>query len=55
MGRYALAATVGGLACALYTSWPVSFFVTALSFTAYVLARAKAPLVALIRAPGRSA
>lgn len=51
----ALGATVGGLACALYTSWPVSFFVTALSFTAYVLARAKAPLVALIGAPGRSA
>ena len=50
----ALAATTGGLVLALYTSWPVSFFVTALSFTAYVLARAKAPLVALIRASRRS-
>lgn len=35
----ALVATMGGLVCALYTSWPVSFFVTAFSFTAYLLAR----------------
>jgi zinc/manganese transport system permease protein len=35
----ALGATLGGLACALSTSWPVSFFVSGLSFTAYVLAR----------------
>ena len=36
----ALTATLGGLACALYTSWPVSFFVSAFSFIAYLLARA---------------
>jgi len=36
----ALVATVGGLACALYTSWPVSFFVSTFSFLAYLLARA---------------
>lgn len=35
----ALVATLGGLACAIYTSLPVSFFVSALSFTAYLLAR----------------
>jgi zinc/manganese transport system permease protein len=35
----ALAAVVGGLACAVYTSWPVSFFVTSFSFAAYLLAR----------------
>jgi zinc/manganese transport system permease protein len=35
----ALASTVGGLACAVYTSWPVSFFVSGLSFAAYLLAR----------------
>ncbi len=32
----ALAATLGGLASAIYTSWPVSFFVSGLSFAAYV-------------------
>jgi zinc/manganese transport system permease protein len=36
----ALAATLAGLACALYTSWPVSFFVSTFSFLAYLLARA---------------
>ncbi len=35
----ALVATIGGLACAIYTSLPVSFFVSALSFAAYLLAR----------------
>lgn len=32
----ALAATLGGLTSAIYTSWPVSFFVSAFSFAAYV-------------------
>lgn len=36
----ALVATIGGLACAIYTSLPVSFFVATLSFAAYLLARA---------------
>jgi zinc/manganese transport system permease protein len=36
----ALAATLGGLVCAIYTSWPVSFFVSAFSFLSYLLARA---------------
>jgi len=36
----ALVATVGGLVCAVYTSWPVSFFVSAFAFVAYLLARA---------------
>lgn len=35
----ALASTVGGLVCAVYTGWPVSFFVSGFSFTAYLLAR----------------
>jgi zinc/manganese transport system permease protein len=35
----ALASTLGGLVCAIYTSWPVSFFVSAFSFSAYLLAR----------------
>jgi zinc/manganese transport system permease protein len=35
----ALIATIGGLACAIYTSLPVSFFVSALSFAIYLLAR----------------
>jgi zinc/manganese transport system permease protein len=35
----ALVATLGGLTCAVYTSLPVSFFVSALSFAAYLLAR----------------
>ncbi len=35
----ALAATLGGLVCAVYTSWPVSFFVSAFAFVAYLLAR----------------
>ncbi|HYM91904.1 MAG TPA: metal ABC transporter permease [bacterium] len=39
----ALVATLGGLTCALYTSLPVSFFVSAVSFTAYLLARALGP------------
>jgi zinc/manganese transport system permease protein len=39
----ALVATVGGLVCAVYTSWPVSFFVSALSFAAYLLARFSGP------------
>jgi len=36
----ALTATIVGLACALYTSWPVSFFVSTFSFVAYLVARA---------------
>ena len=36
----AVAATLGGLVCALYTSWPVSFFVSAFAFLAYLFARA---------------
>ena len=36
----AVAATLGGLVCALYTSWPVSFFVSAFAFLAYLSARA---------------
>jgi zinc/manganese transport system permease protein len=35
----ALACTLAGLACAVYTNWPVSFFVSGFSFTAYLLAR----------------
>ncbi len=40
----ALVATIGGLACAIYTSLPVSFFVSALSFAAYLLARSVGPV-----------
>lgn len=36
----AVASTLGGLACALYTSWPVSFFVSTFAFLAYLFARA---------------
>lgn len=36
----AIAATLGGLVCAVYTSWPVSFFVSAFAFLAYLSARA---------------
>jgi zinc/manganese transport system permease protein len=36
----ALTATLAGLVCAIYTSWPVSFFVSAFGFLAYLLARA---------------
>jgi zinc/manganese transport system permease protein len=36
----AVAATLAGLVCALYTSWPVSFFVSAFAFLAYLSARA---------------
>jgi zinc/manganese transport system permease protein len=36
----ALVSTLGGLACAVYTSWPVSFFVATFGFVAYLLARA---------------
>ncbi len=36
----AIAATLGGLVFALYTSWPVSFFVSAFAFLAYLSARA---------------
>ncbi len=39
----ALASTLGGLVCALYTSWPVSFFVSGFSFSAYLLARLCGP------------
>ncbi len=46
----ALASTLGGLACAVYTSWPVSFFVSGFSFAAYLLARLFGP--ALMRGAG---
>ena len=36
----AVGATLAGLVCALYTSWPVSFFVSAFAFLTYLLARA---------------
>jgi zinc/manganese transport system permease protein len=36
----AVVATLGGLVCSLYTSLPVSFFVSAFAFLAYLLARA---------------
>jgi zinc/manganese transport system permease protein len=49
----ALTATVGGLVCALYTSWPVSFFVSTFSFMAYLLARAMS--TGAPRASGRRA
>ena len=42
----ALIATLGGLVCAVYTSWPVSFFVSGFSFTAYMLARLIGPRLA---------
>ncbi len=42
----ALGAIVGGLACAVYTSWPVSFFVATLSFAAYLGARVFGPMLA---------
>ncbi len=35
----ALACTVGGLVCAIPTGWPVSFFVSGFSFSAYLFAR----------------
>jgi len=43
----ALASTLGGLLCAVYTGWPVSFFVSGFSFAAYLLARLFGP--ALLR------
>ena len=36
----ALAVTIGGIVCAVYTSWPVSFFVSTFSFMVYLLVRA---------------
>ena len=39
----ALGATLGGLACAVSTSLPVSFFVSGFSFAAYLIARALGP------------
>jgi zinc/manganese transport system permease protein len=59
----ALVATLGGLVCAIYTSWPVSFFVSAFAFLAYLLARAanamamrtvKGPLAKIGAVDGRS-
>jgi zinc/manganese transport system permease protein len=35
----ALGATLGGIVCAVYTSLPPSFFVSALSLSAYLVAR----------------
>jgi zinc/manganese transport system permease protein len=40
----ALGSTLGGLACAVYSSWPVSCFVSALSFAAYLIARLIGPM-----------
>lgn len=39
----ATVSTLGGLACAVVTSWPVSFFVSGFSFAAYLLARIFGP------------
>lgn len=39
----ALACTLGGLVSAIYTSWPVSFFVSAFSFATYLGARLIGP------------
>lgn len=49
----ALAASCGGIVCAVYTSWPVSFFVSAISFAAYLVARLIGPIIT--RAPARAA
>jgi zinc/manganese transport system permease protein len=35
----ALVSTLGGISLALFVNWPVSFFVTSLSFTIYVVSR----------------
>lgn len=43
----ALVCTLGGLSCALYIPWPVSFFVSALSFAAYLGARLVGPALAV--------
>ncbi|HEV2282202.1 MAG TPA: metal ABC transporter permease [bacterium] len=40
----ALGATLGGIVCAVYTSWPVSFFVPAFSLGAYLTARWLGPV-----------
>jgi zinc/manganese transport system permease protein len=37
----AVAATLAGLVCSLYTSWPISFFVSAFAFLAYLFARGR--------------
>ncbi len=39
----ALGSTLGGLVCAVYTGWPVSFFVSGFGFAAYLLARLFGP------------
>jgi len=41
----AMGVTLGGIAGAVYTSWPVSFFVATFSLTAYLIARAVGPRV----------
>jgi len=41
----AMGVTLGGIACAVYTSLPVSFFVATLSFGAYLAARLAGPRV----------
>jgi zinc/manganese transport system permease protein len=46
----ALVVTLGGIACAVYTSWPVSFFVASLSFAIYVCARVGGPRLRARRA-----
>lgn len=40
----AVAATLAGLICSLYTSLPVSFFVASFAFLAYLLARARSAM-----------
>jgi zinc/manganese transport system permease protein len=40
----AIGATLGGIVCAVYTSLPPSFFVSALSLSAYLVARWVSPL-----------
>ena len=51
----ALVCTVGGIVLALYKPWPPSFFVSALSFLAYILARLAGPALAARRRGGPAA
>jgi zinc/manganese transport system permease protein len=50
-----LVVTLGGIAAAVYTSWPVSFFVAAFSFVIYVGARIVGPRRRGARSLARSA
>lgn len=48
----ALVCTLGGIVLALYEPWPPSFFISALSFAAYLLARIVGPRLAAGRRRG---